>query len=175
MLSVLAAMEDVVPAPRGNQYAKGLTGYGRPSKYMLEHCDAVIEMGKEGLSLAEMADRLEVSIQTIYNWANAHEEFFEALQRAKTSSQAWWERDARENLRSKEYNAALWAKSMAGRFREVYGSQPVVQTNVQNNTVRHADADPRQIARAVLAIIERAQIQVVSEEVDDVEEIGDDI
>ncbi|QIC52902.1 putative terminase small subunit [Brucella phage EF4] len=65
---------------------------GRPTLYRPEYCETVIELGKQGDSLAQMAAHFDVSRQTIENWASDHPEFLAALSRAKVHCQAWWEK-----------------------------------------------------------------------------------
>ena len=95
---------------------------GRPTSYKPEYCEQVIALGKDGLSLVEMAAHFDVSRQTIDNWARDNEDFLEALTRAKAHCQAWWEKAGREGmfLGGAGFNAAVWKKSMKARFREDY-------------------------------------------------------
>jgi hypothetical protein len=93
---------------------------GRPSKYKPEFCDAVLEMAREGKGWANYAAAFEIDRPTLYDWAAAHEDFSTALTRAKVLEQQWWEDQARENLRSREFNANLWIKSASARFRDDY-------------------------------------------------------
>lgn len=93
---------------------------GRPSDYRAEYCDDVIALGKEGKSRAQMASHFDVSRQTIDNWAEAHPEFLEALTRALTHCQAWWEDKGQSGLILPGFNAAVWKKSVEARFRDDY-------------------------------------------------------
>lgn len=93
---------------------------GRPSDYLPEHCEAVVELGKQGKSPAQMAAHFDVSRQTIDNWAEAHPEFLEALSRALTHCQAWWEDKGMVGMVAPGFNAAVWSKSMQARFRDDY-------------------------------------------------------
>lgn len=93
---------------------------GRPSKYKPEFCAQVIELGKEGKSVAQIAAAFEVDKASIYRWEEEHEDFRTAFARAKALSQTWWEDKAQQNLSDKNFNAQLWLKSVASRFREDY-------------------------------------------------------
>lgn len=93
---------------------------GRPSDYDPAYCERVIELGKEGKSKAQMAAEFDVSRQTIDNWAAAHEEFLEALNRAMAHCQAWWEQQGQLGMLLPGFNAAVWKKSMEARFRDDY-------------------------------------------------------
>lgn len=90
---------------------------GRPSLYKPEYCDRVIELGREGMSVVEMAAEIGVSRSTLEeSWPEAHEEFSEAFARARELSQAWWERQGRIGLTAERFNAQVYSRSMAARF-----------------------------------------------------------
>ena len=69
---------------------------GRPTDYKPEYCDRVIQLGKEGASIVEMACEIGVDRKTLEKiWPEAHEEFFQAFTYARQWSQVWWERKGR--------------------------------------------------------------------------------
>ena len=94
---------------------------GRPSEYKPEYCKRVIELGRLGMSVVEMASDIGVSRNTLEtSWTAAHPEFLEALEIARECSQSWWESMGRVNLiMNKEagtFQASVWSRSMAARF-----------------------------------------------------------
>lgn len=89
---------------------------GRPTKYLRAFCDRVIELGAEGCSKAEIAAELDVTRETVNEWAKAHTEFSDALSLAHEKSLAWWEKQARTNLATSGYQSGLWKQAMSGRF-----------------------------------------------------------
>lgn len=107
-----------VAQPRAATPAKSKTG--RPTKYRPEMCDLVIEAGREGCAVAEMASRCDVCIDTIYEWAKVHPEFSEALTRAQSEAEAWWAVKLREGLQKapSEFQGQPNLKYMAVRFNE---------------------------------------------------------
>lgn len=102
---------------------------GRPTKYKPEYCEAIIELGKQGKSIAQMAAHFDVDKASIYRWSEESEDFRTALARAKAYSQTWWEDKAQENLGSRDFNAQLWLKSVASRFREDYTEKQVTEVS----------------------------------------------
>lgn len=92
------------------------TKTGRPTDYEEEHCDAVIALGRAGKSLTVMAAELDVSRETIYEWARVHPAFSDALTRARVLSQAWWENTGQSAMFLPGFNASVWSRSMAARF-----------------------------------------------------------
>lgn len=100
-------------------------------------------MAKQGKGWANYAATFEIDRATLYDWAAAHEEFSTALTRAKVLEQQWWEDQARENLRSREFNANLWIKSAQARFREDY-------TERKETAVTGANGGPVQVQSQVV-------------------------
>lgn len=93
---------------------------GQPTSYRPEYCEAVIALGREGKSKAQMAAHFDVARQTIDNWAAANPEFLEALDRAMTHCQAWWENTGQSGMFLQHFNAPVWKKSVEARFRNDY-------------------------------------------------------
>jgi hypothetical protein len=92
-------------------------GPGRPSEYDPAFCEVVIAAGREGKSRAEIAAELDCTRETLNEWAKAHPEFSDALNRAKEFELAWWEGKARVGVdKGGQVNAALWSRSVSGRF-----------------------------------------------------------
>jgi hypothetical protein len=93
---------------------------GRPEEYKPEYCERVIELGKDGCSVVQMACHLGVVKQTLHNWSGQHEEFLDAFTRAKQHSQCWWEAQGQKGIWSRDFNAPAWSRSMAARFPDDY-------------------------------------------------------
>ena len=98
-----------------------MASVGRPSLYLPEYCERVIELGKLGMSVVEMASDIGVSRNTLESlWPEAHPEFMQAITHARECSQSWWESMGRVNLiMSKDagtFNSSVWSRSMAARF-----------------------------------------------------------
>lgn len=97
---------------------------GRPSLYDPKYCEKVIELGKLGKSVEQIASHLGFSLRVLYKWKDEHEEFMHALTEAKEHEQAWWEEMAQgylvEEYQGNKLNASLWSRSMAARFPKKY-------------------------------------------------------
>ena len=136
---------------------------GRPSSYEPEYCEIIIELGKLGKSIAQMASAFDVDKASIFDWAANHEEFSTALARARAHSQTWWENAAQENMADRNFNAQLWLKSVASRFRDDYTERQVTEVSgpdggaIKHETIKKFDAsdlEPEQrevIKQALLA------------------------
>lgn len=105
---------------------------GRPSKYKPEYCERVLELAKEGASMAEYAAEFGIDRTTLFDWRDQHEEFSTALTRAKILEQAWFEREARLNMKNKDFNANLWYRSALSRFRDDYAEKRITELSGPN-------------------------------------------
>jgi hypothetical protein len=112
---------------------------GRPSEYDPAYCERVIELGKQGMSRAEIASELDCSRTTLRAWEGQHPDFLAAVQRAKDEALAWWERQPRKNLANKNFNAALWSKSVSGRFPDEPYRERVQLTGKDDGPIQHVD------------------------------------
>jgi hypothetical protein len=132
---------------------------GRPSKYKPEYCDQVIEMAKEGIGPAGYAAKFEIAKQSLWDWAEQHPEFSDALSQAKTLEQAWWEKQGRDGLMIKGFNALVWHKSMAAKFRDDYTEKVTTEISgpkggpvqVEASTIDPRNMTPEQ--RAALKLV----------------------
>lgn len=122
---------------------------GRPSKYEPAFCDAVMAAGKEGQSKAEIAATLDVTRETLNEWAKVHPEFSDALHRAQEYSLAWWEGRARQNLTTTGFQAGLWKQAMSGRFP----AEPYRERQEVNLEATHS-AKPAELSKALSWISE---------------------
>lgn len=114
---------------------------GRPSKYDPSYCEVVVELGKEGKSIAQMCAHFDISRQTIDNWAEQHPDFLEALSRAKAHMQAKLEELGFSGLHSKDFNAQVWKTTMQARFRDDYTERKEVDHKGQIVTISKDAAD----------------------------------
>ncbi len=112
---------------------------GRPSEYDATYCEKAISLGKQGKSRAEIASALDCSRNTMARWEQQHPEFRDALQRAKDEELAWWEGEARKGLRDKNFNSAIWAKSVSGRFPTEPYRERVQLTGKDDGPLQHVD------------------------------------
>jgi len=93
---------------------------GRPTKYDPAFCQTVIECGKQGMTLAEMADALNVNRATVNEWTQQHEEFSSAVKLGLEKALSWWERNGRTATFGSHpgFNATSYIFQMKNRFRD---------------------------------------------------------
>ena len=77
-----------MPAPKGNKFAQGGPGGGRPSEYKDEYAKIAESLCKLGATDAEIAEALGFCETTINSWKLKHQEFSEALKNGKMLADA---------------------------------------------------------------------------------------
>jgi len=118
-------------------------GRGRPSLYKPEYCEVVVELGRAGKSMVQMAAQLGVDRASIMRWRDEHEEFRASLSRALVLAQEWWEDRGQMGLHDRNFNAALWMKIVASRYREDYADR---------KEITGADGGPLKVQASVLDV-----------------------
>ena len=96
---------------------------GRPSGYKPEFCELVLKLGEQGKSFTQMAVATGYAKASLHGWRDQYPEFATALTLALQKSQQWWEEKAQAGLADRNFNAALWMKIAASRFREDYADR----------------------------------------------------
>lgn len=118
--------------------------FGRPTKYRPEMCEKVIEWGRQGKSRAWMCSRLEIGTSTLAVWEAEHQDFREALERARYHAQAHWEDLGHDNIKDREFNASVWSRSMAARFPDEWRESTKNETELKGGvTVSVVSGVPR--------------------------------
>ena len=78
--------------------------------------DALYNAMAEGKSVTQFAAMIGVSRSTVYEWAEHHAAFSDALSRGKEAGQAYWETELQGMMYSREANAPLVKLYFANRF-----------------------------------------------------------
>ncbi len=165
---------------------------GRPSAYpetqkaLVDLAERILALADDGKSITQISADLNVPRQTLQNWARDHEEFAAILararelelprrplawpylrqySRARELELAWWESKGQENLGSREFNAALWMKSVSARFKGDYGEK--IQTELTGKDGKDLIPEKRddlELARFFAGILTNAAKQQESQE-----------
>ena len=111
---------------------------GRPSQYDPAYCERIIELGRLGKSIEQIAAQIGVGTKTMYNWRDEFPEFLRALELAKELELDWWENIAQnmmvENKDGSKLNSAIWSRSMAARFPKKYRESTKTEITGENGT-----------------------------------------
>ena len=83
--------------------------FGRPTDYLPEYCDLVIEQMAQGISLGAFAGVIGMSKQTVYRWIREHADFSDAVARARAKQQLRWELKLLHSRKGAEVMASIFA------------------------------------------------------------------
>jgi len=89
---------------------------GRPTKYKPEIDQLVFDYMDSGLSIVQVARKLNVARSTIYKWADDNKGFSDTLTRAREASEAHWEYKFTEMMTSRDVNGPLVKLYFSNRF-----------------------------------------------------------
>lgn len=89
---------------------------GRPTKYHSGMGTVVVEMMRDGASMAEVCAELDICFESFQSYRREYPEFAAAVSTGERLSQAWWERAGRTNLQNKEFSYTGWYMNMKNRF-----------------------------------------------------------
>jgi len=141
---------------------------GRPTDYRPEYCQALIDFCSTGKSLTAFAVKIGVHRDTLYQWGKVHQDFSDALTRARQAAQVHWESFLESNLGNREVNAKLVEFLMASRFDDYRPQTAKMEVQISGNV--HVRSLPRaeleKLAAQVIDIeeVEPAQIEPKSGE-----------
>ena len=92
---------------------------GRPSKYRPEMCEKVVDLMAKGYSKIMVAAELDIDQDTLHRWCKDEDkkDFYDAIKKGVSLSQAWWERQGLEALRDKDFSYTGWYMNMKNRFK----------------------------------------------------------
>lgn len=90
-------------------------------KYRPEFCKLVTYLARQGHFPEEWCAQIEVSLSTMYNWANRYPAFDEACQLAWTYLTAYWTRQTLQAARGGPADAKLLIHILQKRFPDTWG------------------------------------------------------
>lgn len=65
---------------------------GAPTKYRQDFCEKLVTHMSKGLSFATFAHEVNVSLDTLYDWADAHKEFLESKKAGEIAQKSYLEK-----------------------------------------------------------------------------------
>lgn len=111
----------------------------------------LIALYTEGASDAEVAAELKMPIKKYYQQIEENAYVAQLVEFGRTLSMAFWEREARLNIRNKQFNTPLWAFYMKNKFGWADKSESISVTE----TVGDLDTLRAQLSKDVAKFIER--------------------
>lgn len=109
---------------------------GRPCEYKPEFAQRALEILYSGSAKIELTREFMVHIDTIHEWEKTIPEFSEAVRTGVNYSEAWWTKQGKKNLKTKDFNTRLYEINMMNRF----GWQKKTEGKQEINITAHEDA-----------------------------------
>jgi len=89
---------------------------GRPTKYTDDVGEIVFDLMDEGLSVVQVARKLNIARSTLYKWAEENEDFSDIFTRAREAAEAALEYKFNEWMLDKNVNQSLIKLYFSNRF-----------------------------------------------------------
>ena len=101
-----------------------------PAKYKKSMSKDLPELFKDGKSVTEVCNILQISRQTFYDWCKTHVEFGNAAEMGKQASESWWLNVGRAAAVGKiaGFQGSAWVFTMKNRFG--WRDQPEIDMSV---------------------------------------------
>lgn len=115
-----------MPAPKGNQHAKGCKTSGAPTKYKKEMCKKVVQLCELGATDKEIANFLDIDVATLYRWQHTHVEFCDAFTLGKQKADTRIER----SMYQKALGATVVDQQVV-KVKQKDGSEKIEVVNVE--------------------------------------------
>ena len=122
---------------------------GRPTKYSDKIGELVFSLMDDGLSVVQVARKLNVSRSTIYKWAEDNSEFSDTLTRAREASEAFWEDKFVSMMQSRasDSSQSLVKLYFANRFKWSENDQAAESENATPKSIQVEIVDARSETR----------------------------
>lgn len=118
----------------------------RASKYDPSNCEKVIFWASEGEFIEQWAARLDVSISTIYHWANRHPDFAEAVRIAYAKMADFWLRVGVSNLGNPNFRSPVYLEILRKRLPALWKHEPLEPPSVNPTAVGNSDDQAAPVA-----------------------------
>lgn len=112
----------------------------------------VRDLYAEGASDAEVAAFLNITTKEFYKQMADSRPFAVLVEMGRTLAMAWWEKQARLNVKNKGFNTPLWVFTMKNKFG---WADKVETTNTSENTNYDVDSLRENITKEMAKFVKR--------------------
>lgn len=99
--------------------------FGPANKYDPEYCHTVRELAQKGMFVEEWCAHIGMTMSTLYNWANRHPEFEQAVHEAWWILRSYWTERARLSIQGVGMAPSILAMILERRFGDMWGRNSV--------------------------------------------------
>ena len=116
---------------------------GRPTKYSDEIGEVVFDLMDEGLSVVQVARKLNIARSTLYLWASENSDFSDTFTRAREAAESALEYKYTEWMLDKNVNQSLIKLYMANRFNWSENDQAAQDAHAAPQSIQVEIVDAR--------------------------------
>lgn len=130
----------------------------RSDGYDEKYCKQIIDLGKQGCTIQEMAEYFDISVDTLYRWAKEYEEFGHAKDKALDYQIGYLVRVGRQSLNNREFNS---------RTHEIILNNAYYQSNLRSlkKLIRSTDDPVKQCMHVLEAVLDGSITQARAEQI----------
>lgn len=123
---------------------------GRPTDYKPAYCDEAIAHLGEGFTLTSFAGIVGASRQTVYDWADAHPEFLDAIKKGRAKGQHLWEQRLSKQAMDGAGNTAAIIFAMKNLYQDDWADKIVNElTGKDGGPIETSDITGYELARRI--------------------------
>ncbi len=133
---------------------------GRPTLYDPKYCEDLKEHMGEGRSFATFAAKLDINVDTLYEWLQKNPDFSDAYKIAKLRHLAWWEDILQKNLitgAGTKFNVVGWIFTVKNRHKEYFSDSLDANISVTPTVTRIVSHDEKEQIELGAKLIEHAK------------------
>jgi len=116
---------------------------GRPTKYSDETGEVVFDLMDQGLSVVQVARKLNVSRSVLYKWANENSDFMDTFTRAREAAESALEYKYTQWMLDKNVNQSLIKLYMSNRFNWSENDQTEQEAHATPQSIQVEIVDAR--------------------------------
>lgn len=142
--------------------------WGRPTLYDPAMCKEMVEYGKQGYAVVEIAVAIGITKTTLFRWLGEEgkEEFREAFLLAKDHAEAFHAKTYREGLQSPSsvFNAMGYAKYMGTVFTDWRDVSRTEITGKDGGAIEVKALPPKELAKRMAFLLQKGAVQADQEQ-----------
>tara|TARA_R110002074_G_C12558458_1_gene667629 strand:- start:25531 stop:25965 length:435 start_codon:yes stop_codon:yes gene_type:complete len=127
---------------------------GRPTAYLPEYCDLIIDAAKAGLSLTAFAGQIGVCRDTLYEWRDQHSEFSDAIKKHRAARVLYLETSMLGAEAGHSVTSRIFALKNACP-EEWRDKQEHEHTGKDGGPIKTEDVTPLDTARAIAFLLSK--------------------
>jgi hypothetical protein len=129
---------------------------GRPTEFKGAYCNEVIAHLSDGFTLASFGGIIGACRSTLYNWADEHPEFMDAIKKGRAKGQLLWETRLTDQAINNKGNTTAIIFAMKNLYQDDWAEKIINEhTGKDGTAIQVESASDRTLAKAMAMILAR--------------------